>query len=79
MRLRFLRMTAKGKVKIKVKGDGQESVGPTRAESRSKSKAAGGAPALHSLREFQAVWLAEEVPGFAVGVVGVGFAAVFGA
>lgn len=35
-----------------------------------------GAPAL---REVQAVGLAEVVPGFAVGVVGVGFEAVFGA
>ncbi len=37
-----------------------------------------GAPALHSLREFQAVRLVEEVPGFAVGVVFVAFAAAFG-
>jgi len=47
-----------------------------------KSKAAGGGArstqSKSSLREFQAVGLGKEVPGFAVGVVDVAFAAAFG-
>ena len=63
------------KSKIKVKDIGQEC--PTHT---GKVKGSGrGAPALHSLRELDAVLLVEEGPGFAVGVVEVGLAAALGA
>jgi hypothetical protein len=65
------------RTKIKVKGVGQEC--PTHTGKVTNSLSGRGAPALHSLCEFQAVGLAEQVPGFAVGIIDVGFAAAFGA
>ena len=67
----------KVKVKINVKGVGQEC--PTHTGKVTNSLSGRGAPALHSLCEFQAVGFAEQVPGFAVGIIDVGFAAAFGA
>src|SRR5229473_7138205 len=73
-------MTAKVKIKIKikVKGDGQECPSHT-GKGKINFKGSGrGRPLYIFLSEFEAVGLVEEVPGFAVGVVFVAFAASFG-
>jgi hypothetical protein len=73
----------KGNVKSKInfKGVGQECPTHTSKVKNNVNGSGRGRP-LHTgngLREFEAVGLAEQVPGFAVGVVDMGFAAAFGA
>ena len=60
---------------MNVKGDGVSV--PHDQNQRQRQGQWAGAPALHSLREFQAVGLVEQVPGFAVGGAGVGLAVAF--
>jgi len=71
----------KVKVKINVKGVGQECPTHTGKVTNKVNGNGRGRP-LHTgngLREFEAGGLAEQVPGFAVGIVDMRFAAAFGA
>ena len=82
MRLRFLRMTTQShnlnqKIRIKIKGR-RTGVSDPHGQSQ-KQRARAPDPPGQTLREFEAVGLVEEVPGFAVGIVAVAFAAAFGA
>jgi hypothetical protein len=79
----LVKVKDKVNIKIEVKSGRTNASVPTRvdmADGKPRSLALlGMTDFIFNLREFEAVGLGEEGPGFAVGVVDVGLAAAFGA